>query len=67
MRRDLERLHREGFDLLVVGAGAYGAYAAWDAALRGMRVALVTRGDFGAWASGNSSGFGQSVSPIGAS
>ena len=42
------------FDLLVIGAGIHGAFAAWDAALRGLRVALIDRGDFGGEASGNS-------------
>eukprot|EP00672_Neobodo_designis_P023512 CAMPEP_0174830062 /NCGR_PEP_ID=MMETSP1114-20130205/2317_1 /TAXON_ID=312471 /ORGANISM="Neobodo designis, Strain CCAP 1951/1" /LENGTH=718 /DNA_ID=CAMNT_0016063845 /DNA_START=47 /DNA_END=2203 /DNA_ORIENTATION=- len=36
----------EAFDLLVVGGGATGSAVALDAAARGMRVALVERGDF---------------------
>jgi glycerol-3-phosphate dehydrogenase len=44
--RDLARFERERFDLLVVGGGAMGAGAARDAALRGMRVALVEQHDF---------------------
>ena len=32
---------------MIVGAGVYGAAAAWDAALRGLSVALVDKGDFG--------------------
>jgi glycerol-3-phosphate dehydrogenase len=52
-RRDrLERLGRERFDVLVVGGGIVGAAVARDAALRGLRVALVEKGDF---ASGTSS------------
>jgi glycerol-3-phosphate dehydrogenase len=35
-------------DLLIVGGGITGACAAWDASLRGLRVALVEKGDFGA-------------------
>lgn len=35
------------YDVLVIGAGAFGAAAARDAALRGLRTALVERGDFG--------------------
>jgi glycerol-3-phosphate dehydrogenase len=54
MRRDLSRLEREEHDLLVIGAGIQGACIAWDAALRGLRVALVDRDDFGAATSGNS-------------
>ena len=54
MVRDLRRLADETFDLIVVGAGIYGALAAWDASQRGLRVALVDRGDFGGGTSFNS-------------
>jgi glycerol-3-phosphate dehydrogenase len=54
MRRDLSRLADTSFDLLVVGAGIYGACAAWDASLRGLSVAVVDRDDFGAGTSANS-------------
>ena len=47
MVRDLRRLADNRFDVLVVGAGIYGAAAAWDAAQRGLSVALIDRGDFG--------------------
>lgn len=33
-------------DLVVVGGGAFGCCAAWEAASRGLDVALVERGDF---------------------
>ncbi len=49
MKRDLERLSSETFDVVVVGAGIYGACMAWEAALRGLSVALVEQRDFG-WA-----------------
>ncbi len=42
------------FDLLVVGGGIYGAWTAYDAALRGLRVALVEREDWGAGTSQSS-------------
>lgn len=48
MKRDLKRLAEEQFDLLIVGGGINGLAAAWDAALRGLRVALVEKGDYGA-------------------
>jgi glycerol-3-phosphate dehydrogenase len=47
MQRELRRLADGRFDLLVVGAGFYGAIAAWDATLRGLSVALIDKGDFG--------------------
>jgi glycerol-3-phosphate dehydrogenase len=54
MQRDLTRLVDETYDLLVVGAGIYGVTIAWDAAQRGLSVALVDRDDFGAATSFNS-------------
>jgi glycerol-3-phosphate dehydrogenase len=51
MKRDLEALAAERFDVLVVGGGAFGAAAAWDATLRGLRVALIEQNDFGSGAS----------------
>jgi glycerol-3-phosphate dehydrogenase len=39
------------FDVLVIGGGAFGAAAAWDAALRGLNVAIIEQADFGAGAS----------------
>jgi len=43
--RDLEAVTRTGVDVLVVGGGVTGAGIALDAASRGLRVALVERGD----------------------
>lgn len=54
MRRDLAQLTGRAYDLIIVGAGAHGAWAAWDATLRGLKVALVERGDFGCATSANS-------------
>jgi glycerol-3-phosphate dehydrogenase len=51
--RDLPRLARTQFDLLVVGGGVYGLATAYDAAQRGLAVALLERGDFGAATSFN--------------
>jgi glycerol-3-phosphate dehydrogenase len=51
MKRDFPALDGE-FDLLVCGGGIYGAWTAYDAALRGLRVALVEQGD---WAGATSS------------
>ena len=55
MRRDFPSLARGPFDLLVIGGGIYGAWTAYDAALRGLRVALVERTDWAAGTSSNSS------------
>ena len=54
MKRNLHRFSEESYDLLVIGGGIYGACAAWDAALRGLSVALVEQGDFGHATSANS-------------
>lgn len=47
-----EQLKSQNFDLLVIGGGITGAGIALDAATRGLKVALVEKGDF---ASGTSS------------
>jgi glycerol-3-phosphate dehydrogenase len=47
MRRNLSELGDREFDVLILGAGAFGAAAARDAALRGLRTALIDRADFG--------------------
>ena len=47
MKREPHRLADSQFDLAVIGAGIYGACIARDAAMRGLRVALIDRGDFG--------------------
>jgi len=48
MKRDLNKLANAPYDLLIIGGGITGACAAWDASLRGLSVALVDKGDFGA-------------------
>jgi glycerol-3-phosphate dehydrogenase len=54
MQRNLNQLANQTFDLLVIGAGIYGSFVAWDAALRGLSVVLIDRGDFGNATSANS-------------
>lgn len=44
--RDLKSLADKRFDVVVVGGGICGAAIAWDAARRGLSVALVERDDF---------------------
>jgi glycerol-3-phosphate dehydrogenase len=52
MPRRFADLRDQGFDLLVVGGGVYGAWTACDAVWRGLSVALVDQGD---WAGATSS------------
>ncbi|HSM98199.1 MAG TPA: glycerol-3-phosphate dehydrogenase/oxidase, partial [Gallionella sp.] len=52
MKRDFSSLAGRHFDLLVCGGGIYGAWTAYDAALRGLSVAIVEQGD---WAAATSS------------
>ncbi|HET8881578.1 MAG TPA: glycerol-3-phosphate dehydrogenase/oxidase [Solimonas sp.] len=50
--RNTAGLAAREFDLLVVGGGIYGAWTAYDAARRGLSVALIEKSD---WGSGTSS------------
>lgn len=52
MKRDFSNLAQGEFDLLVCGGGIYGAWTAYDAALRGLHVAIVEQND---WAAATSS------------
>lgn len=51
----LDALEERELDILVVGGGITGCGVARDAALRGLRVALVEKGDFGSGTSSRSS------------
>ena len=55
MQRALSRLSSEQFDCLIVGGGATGAFAARDAALRGLSVGLVEARDFASATSAHNS------------
>lgn len=46
MKRNTTQLSKKRYDLLIIGGGIYGATTAWDAASRGLSVALVDKGDF---------------------
>jgi glycerol-3-phosphate dehydrogenase len=52
---NLRRLEHEEFDLAVIGGGITGAGIARDAAMRGMKVALIEKGDFASGTSSKSS------------
>jgi glycerol-3-phosphate dehydrogenase len=54
VKRDLAALEGPTHDLLIVGGGIHGVAAAWDAAQRGLSVALVEGQDFGSGVSWNS-------------
>jgi glycerol-3-phosphate dehydrogenase len=54
MVRNLKNLSRQTYDVVVIGGGIYGVCMAWDAALRGLSVALVEKGDLGHATSSNS-------------
>src|SRR3954469_17675448 len=47
MTRDLDQLTGRTFDVLVIGGGIYGLTSAYDAAQRGLLVALIEQDDFG--------------------
>ncbi len=55
MKRDFSALKNRHFDLLVCGGGVYGAWTAYDAALRGLKVAIVEQNDWGSATSSASS------------
>lgn len=45
-RRSLDRLSADRFDVLIIGGGISGACLLWDAALRGLRAALIEKNDY---------------------
>src|SRR5579864_977889 len=51
----IARLKSETFDVAIIGGGINGAAIARDAAMRGLRVALVDKGDFAGATSSRSS------------
>ncbi len=55
MKRNIQALMSQDYDLLIIGGGINGAACAWDATLRGLKVALLERNDFGGATSSNSS------------
>ena len=53
-RENLQSLQMNHYDLVIIGGGITGAGIALDAVTRGMKVALVDKGDFGSGASSRS-------------
>jgi glycerol-3-phosphate dehydrogenase len=54
LARNLKKLAGDAYDVLVIGGGISGACIAWEAADRGLKVALVEQADFGGATSANS-------------
>jgi glycerol-3-phosphate dehydrogenase len=54
MIRDIEKLTKGRFDLLIIGGGIHGAALAWIASLAGIHTALIEKQDFSQGASSNS-------------
>ena len=54
MKRTIQTMSHTSYDVAIIGGGIYGASVARDAALRGLSVALVDKGDFGNATSANS-------------
>ncbi len=54
-KNNLKRMGREAFDLAIIGGGITGAAIARDAAMRGLKVALMDKGDFASGTSSKSS------------
>lgn len=55
MRRAIDRLANDTFDLLIIGGGVTGACVARDATLRGLKVALIEKKDFASATSAHNS------------
>ena len=53
--RNVDDLKHRRFDVLVIGGGIYGAWCAYDAALRGLSVALIEKNDWGSSTSSSGS------------
>jgi len=53
MSNSAER-EQECYDIVIIGAGIYGACTCWLASHYGLKVALIEKGDFGSCASSNS-------------
>ena len=51
---NIQQLRSQQFDLCIIGGGASGAGCALDAALRGLKVALIDQSDFAAETSSKS-------------
>ena len=48
MIRNIEKMADKNYDVLIIGGGITGGFIAWDCSLRGLKAALIDKGDFGA-------------------
>lgn len=53
MKRNLNEFSNQKFDLIIIGGGIFGLSAVWEAAHRGLKVALIEKGDFSQATSAN--------------
>ncbi|MCP3929454.1 MAG: FAD-dependent oxidoreductase [Bacteroidetes bacterium] len=54
MKRDTHKLHKQDFDIIILGGGIHGATTAWQCAAQGLKVVLLEKEDFGCKTSANS-------------
>jgi len=54
VKRNLEKIKSNKFDILVVGGGIHGALLVWEAARHGFKCCLIEKSDFGSQTSANS-------------
>ena len=54
MTRNIEKLSKDKFDVLIIGGGIHGASLAWVASMTGLYTALIEKKDFAQGASSNS-------------
>jgi len=57
IKRDVAAAARQSYDLIIIGGGAYGALAAWEASRRGLRSLVLEQSDFGGATTWNSTRF----------
>jgi glycerol-3-phosphate dehydrogenase len=46
LKRNITSLTNKNYDLVIIGGGIFGVCSAWEAALQGLSVAIVDKGDF---------------------
>lgn len=54
MKRDIDKLRKDKFDVLIIGGGIHGASIVWECARNGYKACLIEKNDFGSATSSNS-------------